>query len=205
MLSKLSELLVFLYAQRVKGFDPPGDEPWMDPIGAGRFKRELALATGYVEYGSGATTVLADRAGIPAVSIESDHFYARAVAKKLTGSVDQVVLNMGITGPWGTPLRSTVSKARRYVEAPYNRGFFPDFILVDGRYRVACALHAASEASARNRSAILMVDDYADRPWYHVIEEHIDPPELVGRAAIFRLGRRSVEPDVVIAAMIDKR
>lgn len=205
MLSELRELPGFFYTQRVKGFDPPGDEPWMDPAGAARFKYELSRATGYVEYGSGATTVIADRAGIPAVSVESDPYYSRAVATRLTGSIDQVVVNLGITGPWGTPLRSTAHKGLRYVEAPFGRGFFPDFILVDGRYRAACALNAANEATAHNRSATMMFDDYANRPWYHFIEEHMGAPELVGRAAIFKLGSRGVERGVVDAAMTDKR
>lgn len=205
MLAELREWRLFFYAQRVKGFDPPGDEPLMDPAGAERFKQELSKATGYVEYGSGGTTVLADRAGIPAVSVESDPFYARAVASRLTGSVKQVVVDLGVTGPWGSPLRSTADKARRYIEAPYNRGFFPDLILVDGRYRAACALNAANNAAGRSHDVTLMFDDYVNRPWYHFIEEHMDPPEFVGRAAIFKLSRRWVEQDVVNAAMRDKR
>jgi len=205
MLAELREWPSFFYTQRIKGFDPPGDVPWMDPAGAVRFKRELAKATGYVEFGSGATTVLADRAGIPAISVESDPYFARAVARRLTGSVNQVVVDLGVTGPWGSPIRSSIRKGMTYSQAPYNRGVVPDFILVDGRYRVACALAAACHAAAEDREVTLMFDDYVNRPWYHVVEEHLDSPELVGRAAIFTLGRRRVELDVVYAACYDKR
>lgn len=204
-LAELRELPAFIYLQRIKGFEPPGDEPWMDPPGAARFKLELAKATVYVEFGSGATTVLADRAGIPAISVESDRYYARVVAKRLTGSVEQIVVPLGLTGPWGSPLRSTLLKGMTYAQAPYDRGLIPDFILVDGRYRAACALIAANQAAVWGRHVTLMFDDYADRPWYHFIEEYLDPPERVGRAAIFKLSGRQVEPDVIEVACRDKR
>lgn len=205
MLHELLELPAFFYVQRVKGFDPPSDKPWMDPEGSARFKQELAKANGYFEYGSGGTTVLADRAGISAISVESDPFYARTVATQLSGSLTQIVVNLGITGPWGSPLRSTFRKGQSYVEAPYNRGFSPDFILVDGRYRAACAMVAANHAAGTGHIITVMVDDYVTRPWYHYVEEYLGQPEIVGRAAIFTVDGRRIERTVIHAAYLDKR
>lgn len=201
------ELLKFLYVQRVKGFDPPGDEPFMDPEGIARFKAELAKASRYVEFGSGGTTVLADKSGIPSISVESDRFYARAVASRLNGAVvRQIVVDLGLTSEWGAPLLNTPAKGRRYVTAPFgSTELFPDFILVDGRYRVACALESARRAYKAGKSAVLMFDDYTLRPHYHSVETTLGKPKTYGRTAIFKIGIKPVLANAVEAALNDKR
>lgn len=188
----------FLYLQRFKGFPPPSDEPYMPSAEVTRFKDEIGRARYYVEFGSGGSTVYASRLGVKTISVENDKFYARAVSQKLYGkTVTQVVANMGITREWGMPLFPRVCNARRYVMAPWDTECFPDFILVDGRYRVACALESARRAHACNASAILMFDDYSMRPYYHIVEEYLGSPQLVGRAAIFQIGAQIVPPAVV--------
>lgn len=205
MFQTLRRLPAFLYHQRVKGFDPPGDEPWMDPEGAERFKHELSRCKRYVEFGSGGTTVLAERLGIPSISVESDRFYARAVASRLSsGCVEQIVVDLGLTGEWGTPLFNTPAKGRRYAEAPWG-GKFPDFILVDGRYRVACALESARRAYEEHCKATLLFDDYCTRPHYHVVERTLGKPEVAGRVAVFQIGRDPVLRETVEAMFSDRR
>lgn len=200
------DLLKFLYLQRVKGFDPPGDEPFMDPEGAARFKVELAKATRYLEFGSGGTTVIADRAGIETISVENDRFYARAVASRLAGGrVRQIVIDNGLTREWGFPLFPAPYKAEVYVGAPFGRYPFPDFILVDGRYRVACALESARQAQLRGLVATLMFDDYLERPHYHAVEQHLGTPEMAGRAALFRIGSQVLPRAAVVDALRDSR
>lgn len=195
---KLIDLLKFLHLQRVKGFAPPGDEPFMDGPGIERFRVEASRARSYVEFGSGGSTVYIDRLGIPAISVENDPFYAQAVAARLrNGSVLQRVIRMGLTQAWGVPLFPKPQRAKAYVTAPWDLAPFPDLILVDGRYRVACALEAARRAHAAGVTATLMFDDYATRPHYHLVERHIGSPENAGRTALFRIGSGGVaEADV---------
>jgi hypothetical protein len=207
MLSRLGHLLSFFYEQRIRGFDPPDDRPWMDDEGIARFKEELGKATGYLEYGSGGTTVLADRAGIPTVSVESDPYYARAVRSRLSAAsaVRQVVVDIGITAEWGTPIFSSGRKGRRYVHAPDGLSQFPDFILVDGRYRVACALVAARKAHELQRNATVMVDDYVDREGYRAMENVLGSPSMVGRSAVFAVGDQPVPLEAIERAYLDWR
>lgn len=195
----LINLARFLYVQRVTGFDPPGDEPFMDAEGVARFRRELARARSYVEFGSGGSTVLVDRAGIPAISVENDRFYARAVATRLgQGAVRQIVVPMGLTREWGFPLLPSQRAAWRYVSAPWDQiGTFPDLVLVDGRYRVACALESARRAHVAGASAVLMFDDYAPRQHYFAVEDYLGKPEMDGRAALFRIGANDVPEGAV--------
>lgn len=190
---KLIDLLKFLHLQRIKGFAPPGDLPFMDQAGIARFRQEVARATAYVEFGSGGSTVYVDRAGLPAVSVENDPYYARTVAGRLTGGkVQQCVIRMGLTQAWGVPLFPREMRAKEYVSAPWGGKPFPDLILVDGRYRVACALESARRAFAAGAGATLMFDDYAPRAHYHAVEQQLGPPELAGRMALFRIGSQPV-------------
>jgi hypothetical protein len=186
---RANDLARFLYKRKVHGLQPPGDTPWFDPEGIELFKTELAKATSYLEFGSGGSTVLVDRAGIPAVSVESDPVYAEAVKSRLKGGrVKMLSPDIGLTGEWGTPLFRNHAKWRRYIEAPFPIEPFPDFILVDGRFRVACALQAAKYAHEAGALATLMFDDYAPRPHYHLVESHLGQPRIVGRAALFNIG-----------------
>lgn len=206
-IKRYTNLLRFLYIQRIKGFTPPGDEPHMDPPGVDRFRNEISKATNYVEFGSGGSTVLVDRKHIRAISVENDRFFARAVSSRLTsGMVRLIVVNMGLTVEWGFPHFPSERKARDYVTAPWtDKGAFPDFILVDGRYRVACALESARRAHAAEASAVLMFDDYASRPYYHAVENLLGEPEMAGRAAIFRIGPQDIPASAVEPWLKDPR
>lgn len=205
-LARVRDTLKFFYAQRVTGLAPPDDRPLFDPESGRRFEVELSKASAYLEYGSGGSTVLVDSMGIPAVSVESDRFYAKAVKSRLRH--DRVTLltpDIGITREWGTPIFANSRKGLRYVDAPFPISPFPDFILVDGRFRVACALECARQAYLAHQQPMLMIDDYTYRPEYHRVEEELGVPEIVGRAAFFILGQAAISRESVETAASDKR
>ena len=111
----------------------------------------------YLEYGAGASTLHAVKIGKRVVAVESDENFIRAIEAKCSslsatltdGLVDLVHANIGRTGPWGKPMLPSIRRPaawRRYPLAPWKvlgRDFRADFILVDGRFRVACALAVA--------------------------------------------------------------
>lgn len=69
----------------------------------------LRHCSGYVEYGSGASTLYAAGFGVPVVSVETDPKFADIVRGRL-GRADNVVLrhiDVGPTGDWGVPRRLT--------------------------------------------------------------------------------------------------
>jgi hypothetical protein len=205
--AKLVETVRLLVVQRTVGMAPPGEQPHMTDAVAARFREELARAALYLEYGSGGSTVMADRLGIPTLSVESDRYFARATAKVLSAgtSVRQVAADIGLTRLWGRPVVNSPAKGRLYVNAPFGEaGPFPDFILVDGRYRVACALECARRAFARGTSATLLFDDY-QRACYRMAEHYLGPPEPVGDAAIFIIGAREPPAAAIEAAYRDMR
>jgi hypothetical protein len=192
----------FLYVQRVKGFPLPS-APGLDAASLQRFRAELSAAEVYLEFGSGGTTLLADRLGVETVTVESDRYFAKAMKAALRGTnVTILTPNIGITERWGRPIfnKPTARRLKRwrsYVDEPFAcLRAFPDLVLVDGRFRVACALESARQAYLRGCTATLIVDDYAARPRYRVVEQWLGKPEMAGRAAVFEIGSRAV-PEVV--------
>lgn len=200
--------LNFLLLQRRGGLSPPS-HPEFDPETLARFQIELARASSYLEYGSGGSTLLVDRVGIPAVSVESDRFYAEKVRSVLKPDtlVQLAVPPMGLTKQWGMPIFEASRKGAGYVNAPFEilKGAFPDFVLVDGRYRAACILEVARRAISTDSSATVILDDYIDRPHYHTVERLLGAPQLTGRSAVFRVGRQAVSTDDVSAHISDPR
>jgi hypothetical protein len=108
--------------------------------------------------------------------------------------VDVVHGNIGRTGPWGKPVFPSIKRTsawRRYPLAPWEglgNDFRADFILVDGRFRVACALAVALHQSDTEWN--LLVDDYVDRPEYSTIADFLELQTIYGRMAHFRRSRK---------------
>ena len=196
---KIGEILRFQLHKYWRGFDTP-TKPHMDDFTIARLTAELAKARYYVEFGSGGSTILADQMEVKTLTIESDAIYARAVRKGLkSGNVRVITKRIGPTGAWGYPLfnypRSLMQKLwRGYVMRPFEEHLFPDLILVDGRFRIACALESARQANLRGATATLIVDDYESRSDYHEMEKQLGGPERVGRAAVFKIGKQKVQP-----------
>jgi hypothetical protein len=97
-------------------------------------------------------------------------------------------MNIGSTISWGQPTSFArqchlFEKAVTFPSAKcIELGFSPDFILVDGRFRVACFIEALRVGKD---DSLILVDDYFDRKEYHVIEELCGVKRKIGRAALF--------------------
>jgi hypothetical protein len=201
-LRKLTALARFLYLQRIKGFDPP-KTPLLDDESEAWLAKRLKSTKLFLEFGSGGSTVMANRLGVPSVTVESDRFYAAVVRKALPSPRRARILTprMGVTREWGMPVLGKARKGPRYVHAPFDllKDAFPDLIFVDGRYRVACVLETARQAAEAHCKSTVLLDDYEDRPSYHVLEKHLGKPERIGRAASFMIGERSIPEDTVLS------
>lgn len=205
---RAEKLLSFLYIQRTGGLSAPGD-PHLDTETLEELRARLSKAEFYLEYGSGGTTVLADRMRVPTLSVESDRYYAEKVRKTLSAESSVTVLSppMGVTKQWGWPLWAADRKGRIYVDAPYPHlgARFPDLILVDGRYRAACALELAQRAELHGARATIIFDDYRDRHHYHIVEEELGQPQMIGRSAMFHVGEKPVDPLSIQRNIVDPR
>lgn len=204
--NRLRRLSKFIYVQRVAGFPPP-TAPHLDSQTASRLREELAKAKFYLEYGSGGSTLIAAELGVRTISVESDRFYANTVRNCLKDghTVRFLTPPMGLTAEWGRPLFSAETKGPGYVGAPFSKldGEFPDLVLIDGRYRAACALKVASSAFDAGAQSLLILDDYVERPRYHVVEDSLGRPDIVGRSALFRVGQSPIRKAALASCIAD--
>jgi hypothetical protein len=192
---RAKEIARFLYIQRVTGLDQP-TAPHFDAQTNIWFEQRLRTSKCYLEFGSGGSTVLAGKLGIPTISVEGDPYYAKAVRKAIPPGAPVTILTprLGVTTGWSHPLRPSRTKARRYIAAPFGQmtGEFPDFVLIDGRYRVASALETVRQARERGAAFSLLVDDYEKRRRYHVLETWLGAPRRIGRSALFEVADAEV-------------
>jgi hypothetical protein len=182
----------FEIRKRLKGFEV-GDKPHLDPESGALFPELLAKSRRYLEFGAGGSTVLAARTNKIGMCVEGDRFFLRDVKRKIADITHQMTLfhaDIGETSKWGFPWYreaspGRVERWRSYVETPFlglNEPFY-DFILVDGRFRVACVLKALREGALRKASFKVMIDDYRGREYYRIIEEFADM-RMVGRSGV---------------------
>lgn len=200
-ISHYRDLLRFFIIQRFKGLTVP-DEPHLDAIDL--FMSLIRDCQFYLEYGSGGSTVVAARLGKPFISVDSDRFFFKAVSKKIgTLSPDQLLVHadIGLTGIWGIPLlrknptSQKLQKWKAYAGTPWRfikNDRLPDLVLIDGRFRVASALTCFARLAAFPDARIL-VDDYAPRPHYHVMEKYANLRRIVDGMAIFQPSPQDVQ------------
>ncbi len=60
---------------------------------------------------------------------------------------------------------------------------YPDFILIDGRFRVACCLNLLKFMNKKNFNTIILLDDFKKRTYYHVLKEYFFL-KTIGRIAL---------------------
>lgn len=194
----LCDNLKFYYVQRIKGFDVP-TEPYFDPVSLPFFIEKLKSSKQYLEYGSGGSTVYAATLAKNFTTVDSDKFFLRDVQKKISsaglsgrGSQKYIHADIGLTKAWGTPLFSYKNKGRlakweNYSGIPWQGevDFLPDLILIDGRFRIACALKTIKYLYRKN-AWLMLVDDYVGRDQYKAIEQFATLDKLVGRMAVFK-------------------
>ena len=155
----------------------------------------LEKAEKYLEFGAGYSTLLALHCStLEIVSVETDSNYIEFLRNEfrtleyLSDKIEICHVDIGPTGEWGVPLElGQNSKVSNYLIAPWafvtERGFNPDLILIDGRYRVATFLNAFINCPG----AYVIFDDYIDRPQYKVVESILLPSKYVGRIACFKI------------------
>ena len=169
------------------------EKPMMPPRGTAAFSRAIGAARCYLEYGSGGSTVTAVQTGVPdLITVESDRLWLDAVRERVA---DRLVagrhhlqhIDIGPTMLHGYPAsESPWRRFGHYPLAPWKlareQGLSPDFVLIDGRFRVACFLATVIHAAPGTR---VFFDDYTKRPSYHRVTAFLEPRRHVARLAEF--------------------
>jgi len=160
------------------------------------FKSLLRQANHVLEYGCGGSTALAaSYRDLRLFGVESDPVWLRNVeahpALKGASTTGRFLLNYSNIGPtkkWGKPLNDNCRHDwPLYSSLPWSRQSDYDLIFVDGRFRVACILHAVLKA---DRDALIVVHDFWNRPHYHVVLPFLDWKQSRGTLGVFEIRRK---------------
>lgn len=173
---------------------PPAEPEFSMPEAEAREVRSAyRKAHVILEYGSGGSTMTASKmSGKLTFSVESDPLWAQRVqhaidARNFASPAILYPVDIGPVGLWGRPLDARDWKLfYNYPSKIWDEPFFrhPDVVLIDGRFRAACLAVTRLKIT---RPVTVLFDDYAQRPAYHVVEELVGPPRMVGRMAVFQV------------------
>ena len=149
--------------------------PRMSDAELALFRCFVEQANGYVEFGAGGSTVLAASAASGfIVSTDSAQVWIDAVASQCrerdAALVPEMVLaDIGPTREWGYPVDdSRRDRWSRYHQLCWERPRTTEagLYVVDGRFRVACAMQVLIRART---GAVLLFHDFASRAHYHPV------------------------------------
>lgn len=140
----------------------------------------------------------AEMRGKRVTSVESDADWAQMMRDYLgqhrwRSKVNIIHADIGPTTKWGHP--DGPKDWRKYPGYPlkvWDSGIAPDVVLVDGRFRIGCALATAIHT---HKPVRVLFDDYINRPRYHRVEEFLGRPQMTGRMAEFTVTPMPVQPD----------
>ncbi|WP_168709721.1 tetratricopeptide repeat protein [Brenneria roseae] len=178
-------------APEMRGIPLIPDRPRMSEKEIQLFERYLKQAKSYFEFGSGGSTKLAAKNDVEIFGVESDKQWVETL-KKEGGPLCKVeYVDIGPTQAWGYPVNNTYrEKYPDYSEAilQYDSAF--DFILVDGRFRIACTLNAIKHTLEKQKNiadTLIFIHDFWNRPNYHAVLMFLDIEEKVDSAGVFKL------------------
>ena len=153
-------------------------QPFMSHENINVFYKYLDKCTNFWEFGSGGSTYQASRReSIKHIhSVESDFEWHNKLKQMITSdNINYLTIDLE-TKPntWGEPGEGT----RHEDWIKYSRAFkgheYVDLILIDGRFRVACALNCFKEMDDQ---CVLLIDDFVERPFYHKVLDFFDVVE----------------------------
>jgi len=148
------------------------------------FRRYLSNCTNYFEFGSGGSTYRASiTENIKTItSVESDQVFSEKI-KKLSPKIDMMYVDIGPTREFGNPSnRSKIHLWKNYPNAVKNCKENTDLVLIDGRFRVACALMVCLELP----TSTVIVHDFNNRLQYHCILPYFDVIESVETLVVLK-------------------
>ena len=160
------------------------------------FKNCLKLSKFYMEYGAGNSTILAKKYNKKFVSLEADKsFYSY-----LKANIYQIeYLDIGPTKYFSIPIlpiffiKNKINQYSNYIVNIFDTfKEVPDFVLIDGRFRVLTTLKIILFLIKKKhtKDIIIIIDDYLDRDYYKIIGD-ITKVNLIGRFGVIKYNART--------------
>ena len=150
------------------------------------FKKKLKNSNFFFEYGSGSSTIYADKNNKKYVSIETDKNFYKFLLTKLKKKKSLRYFSLGIVGEFSYPILCSEQQIKNYIFSidKYFINKTPDLILVDGRFRIACCLNLINKAHFKKKLTIIL-DDYQKRKEYHCLNKFFQIKKI-GRLGVLK-------------------
>ncbi len=150
------------------------------------FKKKLKNSNFFFEYGSGSSTIYADKNNKKYVSIETDKNFYKFLLTKLKKKKSLKYFSLGIVGEFSYPILCSEQQIKNYIFSidKYFINKTPDLILVDGRFRIACCLNLINKAHFKKKLTIIL-DDYQKRKEYHCLNKFFQIKKI-GRLGVLK-------------------
>jgi len=159
-------------------------------------KKHLQHSKNYLEFGLGGSTIFAllhSEAEITSVDTNREWISFmkgyKLVREHLGKRLNVVFTDIGKTKSWGFPVDETDSKNfYKFSSEIFEKtdASVYDLILVDGRFRVACALQSVLNCQ-NNRDLKILIHDYSFRDEYRIVEKYLDKIEFVNSLYVFKV------------------
>ena len=124
------------------------------------FAETIKEAEGYFEFGCGGSTVFASNNSSAKIhSVDSSKEWLNKVSGNIRDT--EVILehvNLGPLKAWGYPVTNK-HLWRNYYESIHTTKVSPDVVLIDGRFRVSCALNVIKYSKNNNLNTTIMIHD----------------------------------------------
>lgn len=178
--------------------------PWLAEKDKLMFYKYLNKATVYFEYGSGGSTYQANiRNNISKIySVESDIEWSNKLKEQIKSDKIVFYYNEMDARPntWGNPgPNSTKSQWINYSEhmrnLPKEEQEQIDFVMIDGRFRVACCLKCFDIVKP---DCLIAFDDFLNRKHYHIVLKYYDIVERTADERMVILKKKSTVTSVPI-------
>lgn len=158
-----------------------------------------------LEFGCGGSTLLELASGAKKVwSVDNvakwiDKVSADPAAQEALHAhrLNLIHVDIGPTGKWGMPSDdATRDRWPAYHTEPWRQAPAEalDFVFVDGRFRVACALQAMLRVK---RDCLIGIHDFWDRSYYHFLLDHMKLVKRTGTLGVFSIVRPRRVGDLV--------
>jgi hypothetical protein len=169
------------------------------------FHRYITKCDTYFEFGSGGSTAKAAIHARKVYSVESDAAWHAALREKIGPASHIIWLTVDLKVPfngWGAPGRdSPPSDWPNYTHA-YKSDYGADMLLIDGRFRISCALCVFSQITRKN---YVLIHDFRPRRPYWVVLHWYDLYEVADSLVVLVKKEGVDPPPVEMIAWYDKQ
>lgn len=119
-------------------------KPYMTPAETALFTKYRDRSRNYFEFGCGGSTVFCDSPQRRSKSVDNNQEWLNKVGPLIGSTTELIYVNTGPVLEYGNPVDTTqITGFADYSLAFRLRDLETDLVLVDGRFRVACALQVA--------------------------------------------------------------